>query len=180
MRATSSVLNLRVQNLNEIPVVEKRLYFAYGSNLQRCQMLSRCPEYQLKGTAVLANYRVVCNKKGSNGVEFYAGIIPSLGDDVLGALYQLTPTDLSNLDRREGFNGKGMHYTRNGEVFWVKNRKTGENVNAFTYTVASPVAPKKPTPEYAQIILEGCRDHDFPEEYTKNLRRWFLMEPETA
>jgi gamma-glutamylcyclotransferase (GGCT)/AIG2-like uncharacterized protein YtfP len=121
---------------------------------------------------------VVCNKVGDNGVDFYAGIIVSPGDEVLGALYQLTPQDIKKLDKREGIEEKD-HYYRDAKEFNVRNRATGVVINAFTYFVSKPVAPKKPTRDYAQKIFKGCRDHGFPKEYVKNLERWFLMDSET-
>jgi hypothetical protein len=167
--------------LNEIPKAEdeKRPYFAFGSNLSLDQMRKRCPGHELAGIAVLANHRVVCNKAKSDGVNYCAGIIQSPGDEVLGALYKLTPGDIKSLDKEEGCWEGTEHYFRDAVDFYVKNRATGEVINAFTYFVARPVAPQKPAPEYAEIIFQGCRHHGLPEEYVKNLRRSFLMEPET-
>ena len=167
--------------MNDIPKAEdeKRPYFAFGSNLSLDQMRRRCPGHQLIGIAVLANHRVVCNKAKSDGVNYCAGIIESPGDEVLGVLYKLTPRDLERLDDEEGCYAGTIHYYRDAGDFYVKNRTTGEVVNAFTYFVARPVAPKKPARDYAQKIFEGCRDHGFPKEYVKKLRRWFLMKSET-
>ena len=156
---------------------EKRPYFAYGSNLWLDQMRRRCPGHKRVGTAVLSDHRVVCNKVGDNRVDFYAGIIVSPGDEVIGVLYQLTPEDIKELDKKEGIK-ELIHYYRDEKDFYVKNRETGELVNAFTYFVVSPVTPKKPTFEYAEKIFQGCRDHNFPEEYVKKLRSWFFVDPE--
>ena len=163
--------------MSKIPKAEdeKRLYFAFGSNLSLDQMRKRCPGHQLVGTAVLSNHRVVCNKKGDNGVDYYAGIVCSPGDEVLGALYQLTEEDITRLDVSEGCKDAGRHYIRNEKDFFVRNRETGQVINAFTYFVVEPVALKKPTSEYAAKIFKGCRDHGFPDEYVKDLRKWLLI-----
>ena len=181
MRAISFGRVSRDQALSKIPKVEdeKRLYFAYGSNLSLDQMRKRCPGHQLIGIAVLANHRVVCNKAKRDGVNYCAGIIESPGDEVLGVLYKLTARDLERLDDEEGCYAGTEHYYRDAGDFYVKNRATGEVINAFTYYVARPVAPKKPAPEYAEIIFQGCRHHGFPDEYVKNMGRWFLMDSET-
>ena len=167
--------------MSEIPKVEdeKRLYFAYGSNLSLEQMRKRCPGHQLVGIAVLSNHRVVCNKKGDNGVDYYAGIDCSPGDEVLGALYQLTEKDITSLDVSEGCKDGGRHYIRNEMDFFVRNRETGQVINAFTYFVVESVGSKKPTSGYAAKIFQGCHDHGFPKEYVKNLERWFFMDPQT-
>ena len=180
-RATRSAGTWGVRALSKIPKAkdENRLYFAYGSNLSLAQIKLRCPDHKPKGTAVLSNHRVVCNKKGDNGVDFYAGIVCSPGDEVLGALYQLTEKDITRLDDSEGCKEYGRHYIRNEKDFFVRNRETGEVINAFTYFVVKPITPKKPTSEYAEKILQGCRDHHFPEEYVKKLRSLFFVDPET-
>ena len=141
-------------------------------------MRTRCPDHKILGTAVLSGHRVVCNKVGDNGVDFYAGIIVSPGDEVLGALYRLTPENIAKLDKREGIKEKD-HYYRDAKEFNVRNRTTGEVINAFTYFVSKPVTPKKPSRDYAQKIFQGCHDHGFPKEYVKKMQRWFLMDPET-
>jgi gamma-glutamylcyclotransferase (GGCT)/AIG2-like uncharacterized protein YtfP len=122
---------------------------------------------------------VVCNKEGSNGFDFYAGIIESPGEEVFGALYRLTANDLARLDKSEGCYDGTTHYYRDEKAFYVKDRTTGELVNAFTYFVAKPVVPQKPATEYAKKIFQGCRDHRLPKAYEGKLQRWFLMEPET-
>ena len=165
--------------MSKIPTNEIRPYFAYASNLLLAQIQIRCPDYKVLGTASLGNYRVVCNKKASNGFDFYAGIIKSPGEEVFGALYQLTANDLARLDKSEGCYDGTAHYYRDENAFYVKDRSTGELVNAFTYFVAKPVTPQKPTTEYAKKIFQGCRDHRLPKAYEDKLRRWFLMEPET-
>jgi len=166
--------------LNKIPKAEeeKRPYFAFGSNLSLNQMRKRCPSHQLVGIAVLANHRVVCNKAKSDGVNYCAGIIKSPGDEVLGALYKLTPSDIRRLDKEEGCWEGTEHYFRDAVDFNVRNLATGIVINAFTYFVAKPVPPKKPATEYAEIIFDGCHDHGFPKEYIKKLERWFLMHAE--
>ena len=162
----------------KIPEKETRLYFAYGSNLSLAQIGLRCPGFKAKGTAVLSNHRVVCNKKGDNGLDYYAGIVCSPGDEVLGALYQLTKEDITSLDLSEGCKDGGRHYVRNAKDFFVRDRETGQIINAFTYFVVDPVASKKPTLGYATKIFQGCRDHGLPEKYVKTLRTWFLMKSE--
>ena len=181
MRVISFGRVWRAQGLNKIPKAEEenRPYFAFGSNLSLDQMRKRCPGHQLVGIAVLSNHRVVCNKKGDNGVDYYAGIVCSPGDEVLGALYQLTKEDITSLDLSEGCKDGGRHYVRNAKDFFVRDRETGQIINAFTYFVVDPVASKKPTLGYATKIFQGCRDHGLPEKYVKTLRTWFLMDPET-
>ena len=56
---------------------KKRLYIAYGSNLNLEQMAHRCPTAKVVGTAVMRNWRLFfC---GAATVERYrSGIVPVL------------------------------------------------------------------------------------------------------
>jgi hypothetical protein len=157
--------------LNEIPKAkdEKRPYFAYGSNMSLEQIKDRCPSCEFKGVAVLNGKKVVCNKLSKNKIDHFAGLVDSPTDQVMGVLYQLSSEDISYLDGKE----KGYH--RNTGEFLVEEIGTGRPIDCFTYLVTNPVTPHRPTAEYLERILKGCRDHEFPEEYSKNLLRWFQM-----
>ena len=65
----------------------KRLYFAYGSNINLEQMAARCPAAQVVGPAVLDGYELLFrgNRRGT-GV---ATIEPLLGSQVHGLLWEL-------------------------------------------------------------------------------------------
>jgi len=41
-----------------------KLYFAYGSNMDKDQMANRCPESNFAGTALLKDYRFIINRRG--------------------------------------------------------------------------------------------------------------------
>lgn len=71
------------------------LYFAYGSNMWRQQMLDRCPACEEIGYGVLRGYRWIISLRG------YANIVLSAGDEVHGRVYRLTESDECSLDRYE-------------------------------------------------------------------------------
>jgi len=52
-------------------MVKKKVYFAYGSNMDIGQMGSRCPESEILGAGVLLQHRFVITIRG------YATIIPA-------------------------------------------------------------------------------------------------------
>lgn len=62
------------------------LYFAYGANLCRTHMALWCPESRPIAGAVLPDHRLV--------FRFWADVVPSGGDEVHGALYEVTERDL--------------------------------------------------------------------------------------
>jgi hypothetical protein len=56
---------------------QRRLYVAYGSNLNLKQMACRCPTAKVAGTAVMRNWRLVFN--GVATIErYYGGKVPVL------------------------------------------------------------------------------------------------------
>ena len=70
-------------------------YFAYGSNMLEAGMDYRCPQAQKIGSWTLPNHKL-----------YFAGvadITPSEGDSVVGALWDITPSDEEGLDIYEGY-----------------------------------------------------------------------------
>ncbi len=102
--------------------MKKKLYIAYGSNLNLKQMERRCPDAEILGTAMLKDYEL----------EFrsVATVVPKKGSAVPVLIWKISPQDEKNLDRYEGFplmyrkeeyeidlNGEkitGMAYVMNG------------------------------------------------------------------
>jgi hypothetical protein len=144
-----------------------RPYFAYGSNMSLEQIKGRCPSCEFKGVAVLNGKKVVCNKLSKNKIDHFAGLVDSPNDQVMGVLYQLSSDDISSLDDRE----KGYH--RSTGKFFVEEIGTRRQIDCFTYLVTNPVTPHRPSAEYLDRILKGCRDHKLPQEYVEKLQAWF-------
>lgn len=85
-------------NLNELKDEKGKkryLYFAYGSNLHKEQMKSRCPDSFALFTASLHGWKLV--------ERYYADIEKSEQDSVNGALYLISENDLDPLDHYEGY-----------------------------------------------------------------------------
>jgi gamma-glutamylcyclotransferase (GGCT)/AIG2-like uncharacterized protein YtfP len=72
------------------------LYFAYGSNMWREQMIKRCPDHRYIGNGIFQGYRWIISERG------YAYIIKSESDEVHGVVYEISDTDEKRLDRYEG------------------------------------------------------------------------------
>src|SRR5580692_3420438 len=83
-------------------------HFAYGSNMNRAQMLSRTGKILEEHNASLPNYEVRFNKKVRGGTAG-ANIQPSPGKTVHGVLYKVEEGALRTLDRYEGV---PEHYRR--------------------------------------------------------------------
>lgn len=127
-------------------------YFTYGSNLNKKQMLERCPDSKPMFIATLPNYKLVFvgwSRQWRGGV---AGIKPFRGEKVLGAIYEVPEKDLRRLDSYEGYPG---NYNRlNVSVF----NEDGEPIEAMTYIKAGQFEETPPSKEYLAVIQQGYRD----------------------
>ena len=128
-------------------------YFAYGSNLNKRAMATRCPGATPVGVATLADFRF-CFKR-------FADIMPSVGAQVVGALWEITPGGLRALDRFEG-NDYGQ----------IKVRVTcnGALIGAVAYAMKTQNALAAPTLEYAREIAMGYRDWGLDEALLRRAR----------
>ena len=79
--------------------MEKRLYVAYGRNLNILQMKQRCPTAKLCGTGTVANYQLQFKGRPQSA---FATISPKEGSSVPVAVWELQPRDERALDRYEG------------------------------------------------------------------------------
>jgi len=127
-------------------------YFAYASNLNRKQMLERCPDSQPRFTASLPNYRLIFTGWSRQWRGGVASIKPSRGDKILGAIYEVSDRDLAQLDKHEGYPD-----TCNRLKVTVY-RDTGEPTEAITYIKSRQSEETKPSPEYLAVIQQGYRD----------------------
>lgn len=103
-------------------MAEKKMYIAYGSNINLEQMAQRCPNAEVIGTVMLENYELEFRR--------VATVVPKEGARVPILLWQIDEQDEQSLDRYEGFPNlyrkeefkvevddkviKGMAYVMNG------------------------------------------------------------------
>jgi gamma-glutamylcyclotransferase len=127
-------------------------YFAYGSNLNKKQMAERCPDSKPGFSAELPDYKLIFTGWSRQWRGGVASIKLSGRDKVLGAVYEISDTDLAKLDRFEDCPGS---YNR---LKVTAYRDTGEPVEATTYIKARQADETKPSPEYLSIIQQGYRD----------------------
>ena len=122
------------------------LYFAYGSNLWKRDMLRRCPKAQPVIVARLPGYRLA--------FRGYAQIVPDPKAVVPGALYRLTQADLRALDAYE----EAPRLYRRIDV----TVETDDGpMQAFTYLMnedAARAERPQPAPAYYGEIARGYND----------------------
>jgi gamma-glutamylcyclotransferase (GGCT)/AIG2-like uncharacterized protein YtfP len=127
-------------------------YFAYGSNLNRKQMLERCPDSKPESTATLPNYRLVFvgwSRQWRGGI---ASIRPFGGEKVPGGIYEISERDLRRLD---GYEGYPRNYNRLNVTIFSED---GEPIQAMTYIKAGQSEETPPSAEYLSVIQQGYKD----------------------
>ena len=132
-------------------MAKKRLYVAYGSNLNTYQMRYRCPTARLVGTGVVKDHEL--QFKGRKDSAF-ATLAPSEGSAVPVAVWELQPRDEKALDRYEGFPN---YYFKQDIPVEMKN---GETINGMVYIMNLRQDFGIPSPGYVQTVSEGypnCR-----------------------
>lgn len=127
-------------------------YFAYGSNLNKKQMMERCPDSKPMFMATLHNYKLVFvgwSRQQRGGV---VSIKPFRGEKVLGAIYEISEQCLRQLDKYEGYPG---NYNRFKVTVFDEDN---EPVQAITYIKAGQFEETQPSKEYLAVIQQGYRD----------------------
>lgn len=129
----------------------KKLYVAYGSNLNVEQMSRRCPDATVAGTGVIKNYQLEFWGWPGHGV---ATVTPKKGSDVPVALWEISTFDERCLDSYEGW--PHLYRKENIEVLL----DTGETVTAMVYLMnktyhGERVKISAPSNLYLNTILQG-------------------------
>ncbi len=127
---------------------EKRLYVAYGSNLNLYQMKFRCPTARLIGTGIVKDHEL--QFKGRSDCAF-ATIAPSKGSAVPVAVWELQPNDEKSLDRYEGF---PSNYFKQVIPVEMNNGKT---ISGMVYIMNLRQSFGVPSKGYVQTVSEGYR-----------------------
>ena len=140
-----------------------KLYFAYGSNLCKKQMMDRC-----KNSKSLENYYLNDHKlcfcwnglsTNPNGV---ANIIKETGSKVPGVIYEISKSDEDELDRREGFNLTPKVY--------IKKYFRHKDQNVLFYILNKKCDPREPKESYwKDKIYQGYTNHNLDIEYLKKI-----------
>lgn len=128
--------------------MSKRLYVAYGSNLNIAQMRFRCPTAKLYGTGTIEGYEL--QFKGHPQSAF-ATIAPKEGASVPVAVWDIQPRDEKFLDRYEGY---PSHYFKQD----VPVQLDGEEVTAMVYIMNLKMQYGLPTPDYYRTVYEGYKN----------------------
>lgn len=128
----------------------KRLYIAYGSNLNLQQMAKRCPTAKVYGKGELKAFRLLFKGVPNNA---YATIESFKGEKVPVLVWEVKPKDEKALDIYEGF--PNFYYKKDLEV----ELDSGEIVTAMVYIMTDKIKDRinlnLPSERYLKIVEEG-------------------------
>lgn len=138
----------------------KRLYIAYGSNLNLDQMKYRCKTAKIYGKGILKGYRLLF--KGSPG-NAYLTIEPRAGGEVPVVVWDVKAEDEKALDRYEGY--PSFYYKENIPV----ELEDGQVVEAFVYIMTGKIKDRihlnLPSKNYLAAVREGYESFGFNQKY---------------
>jgi gamma-glutamylcyclotransferase (GGCT)/AIG2-like uncharacterized protein YtfP len=136
-----------------------RLYFAYGSNMNREHMAKLCKSAEPLGVATAENniyYIAACG---------YASLAPRRNSRVYGILWRVSMQDLMKLDAYESVD-KGMYRSAAIPV-----HQNGKLLRALVY-YAVEAKPGRPKPDYQEYVIAAAKTWDFPEAYLQELQKF--------
>ena len=125
--------------------MDKKLYLAYGSNMNLKQMEHRCPTAKQVGSVVLKDYELLFRGGHESAV---ATIEPSVGKAVPCLLWEIIQADEAALNRYEGY-----PFLYRKETVEVEHN--GKKVKAMVYVMNENNPYNTPSCYYYSSILEG-------------------------
>lgn len=127
-----------------------RYYIAYGSNLNKGQMKTRCPGARAVGTAEIKDYRLLF--KGSRSGA-YLTIEKEKGHSVPVGIWEVDERDERNLDRYEGF--PVFYYKENMRLPVTDDNGNTEEKDCFVYIMHEDRKLGLPSDYYVAICGLG-------------------------
>jgi len=129
-----------------------RLYFAYGSNMDRVHMARLCPHAEPIGIASLRSYKYVMAASG------FATVIPWPGSFVHGVLWKVGPKEVAALDRYEDIAG-GLY-----RAVQLPIKYNDRLLRALVYLANGDKTGITP-PGYTEKIIAAAKDWNLPPDY---------------
>lgn len=129
----------------------RKLYIAYGSNMDEEQMKYRCPDARLIGTSAVADYQLLF--KGTK-TGAYATIESKAGSQVPVLVWEIGEMDEQRLDRYEGY--PAFYYKRELEI-----PVEGKNEQAMVYIMREENQMGLPSQRYYAVVGNAYRKFGF-------------------
>jgi gamma-glutamylcyclotransferase len=134
-------------------------FFLYADQLNPTQLKRRAPEHKFLYRAALADHTIKFCRWSSQWRCGLASIVPSPGEQVWGAVFELTDEDLMSMDEFEQDVPQGAY--RHLQVNVVTDAGDKELVTTYA---ANPIGKFKPKDHYLDWVLKGVKQWALPEE----------------
>ena len=128
----------------------KRIYLAYGSNLNHQQMKERCPKAQFLGSSILEDWRLT--------FKSVATIEKEVGKTVPIGVFEITDECEKSLDIYEDY--PNLYSKREFEVVLG-----GKLVTCMTYVMEAKYGISPPSKKYFNVIREGYKNCGLNSDY---------------
>ena len=128
--------------------MKRRLYIAYGSNLNKEQMARRCPTARYVGTGMVEGYELKFKGRPEGA---YATIDPQKDGRVPVAIWEIQPYDEFRLHQYEGY--PNHYFTRNIPVKIGNHEVTG-----MVYIMNLRAQANLPSKHYYKTVEKGYED----------------------
>ena len=138
----------------------KRLYIAYGSNLNVRQMKTRCPNAKILGTAKMKGWELLF--KGSKSGSYLTiekkenGIVPVV-------IWEVSESDEKALDRYEGY--PTFYYKKEVRLPVKLASSKTKKLTAFVYIMHEERSLGIPSLAYIRTCEEGYRNFGFDTKF---------------
>ncbi|MCH3958038.1 MAG: gamma-glutamylcyclotransferase [Selenomonas sp.] len=131
--------------------MKKKIYVAYGSNMDLAQMAHRCPQAELLGQGMMKDWQLLF--KGSQ-TGSYATVERRRGYTVPVLLWQISKADENRLDVYEGF--PDFYYKKT-----VKVETEHGSTKGMVYIMHEERKLGSPTARYYDVLERAYKAFDF-------------------
>jgi len=138
-------------------------YFIYSETLHPRQLKERAPEATFLHRAYLPDHTLTFPRWSSQWRGGLASVTPSIGEQVWGVVFDITPEDLKILDQHgeEVPAGAFRHSTINVHPEHEAGQTPSKEM--VTTHVATPAGKFKPQDHYIDFVLTGVRHWKLPQ-----------------
>lgn len=147
------------------------LTFAYGSNMDFTQMRERCLSAVFVCIAMLKDHRLGFTRKSISRGCGVADVVPAIGKNVWGVVYNITETDRAILDSKEGYKPTRAENQNayNRRPVTVFPNGEGMPITVETYFAVPQENPPLPNQTYKDLIVNGAKHWQLPADYIAEL-----------
>ena len=139
-------------------------YFAYGSNLNVAQLMTRIGKWRSVRKAILKNYKLVFDVYSQKWSGLTSNIKECNSELVYGVIYEISMDQLNILTKKY----EHKEPTKLDKVFILD----GDEKKLQVYTYVFSGENKGEVPEnYLNTIIEGLRQHDYGGEVIEKVRK---------